>query len=147
MKNFIFSFLALVALSSCNNSNRRMAEKADPFEDISWTSEKISRYQLVQPINYDKGAHDAYGLPIRDGQWYLISKATECYLLPVYTDVGIGPSFVENSIKRNKVAILDTMIPAFMSGTKSFQGFFKINTMKVLCFKDGYSVIPSVSTL
>ncbi len=140
MKNAIIYLLALVAISSCNNSKRT---STDPFKNISWVSENLSRYQLVRPIDIDEGALDAYAMPIREGQWYLINKNTQCYLLPVYTDGGTGPGLVENVTKWKKVAILDTVQSVLMHNMSSFDGLYSINKIEIVCFKKGYSVHPT----
>ncbi len=145
MKNIIILFFALIIMSACNSGTSKEIENPD-FKDISWESEKLSIYQLVRPINYSKGAVDAYGRPILDGQWYLINKSTECYLLPVLTDGdAMGPNFVENVTRWNKVAIIDTMFSGFMMNSKTFEGLQAIHTMEIVCFKSNWFVEPAMT--
>lgn len=139
MKNLII-FLAIIVcgFGSCKELTTQSLNK---FEGISWETERLSEYQLIRPLNFNEGATDAYNLPIRPERWYLISRSTDCYLLPVETSSG-GQNFVENIIRYNKIAIVDTMFSGYMSGSKKFSGLNKIHTMEIICFTDGYSVRP-----
>lgn len=145
----IFIAIALVAISSCNNSKTTKKEVPAGFENISWESEKMNPYHLIRPIEFKKGGLDAYGLPINKNQWYLISKRTECYLLPVNTaskkSQFIYKDFIDHTINLERVAIIDTMFANLMSNSKNFNGLSiagGVHTMEILCFKDGYSVEP-----
>lgn len=142
MKTIIL-FITLALLSACNGSQSK--ESNDPFSTVSWQTEKLNPYLLVRPIDYEENATDVYHLPIRKGQWYLIYKGTECYLLPVYTDG--QPGFIENATRWNKIAIIDTMIPTLIASSKNFDGLSLISKMEVVCFKDGYQVEPTTTAL
>lgn len=145
MKKIIICLITIATLGSCNNSDTKEID-IDPLTNVSWESEKDSKYQLVRPLDYDKEARDVFQLPIRPGQWYVITKGTDCYLSPVYTDATSGPGFVENMIRWKKLAVIDTMYAGLMSNTKKFQGFLGISTMEILCFKEGYNLQLTTTT-
>lgn len=142
MKKLVFLsiiiIIAITALSSCNKSSAKT-----PTDKPSWETEKLSNYQLVRPLDYRKGASDGYGLPLQSNQWYLINKSSGCYLLPVY--IGSSPSFVENAVRWNKIALMDTMQASLMSNGKAFEALRGVHTMEVVCFQDNWSVEPSMS--
>ncbi len=137
----MISIIAIVALSSCNSSDE--SKNSISPKKPSWCSAKLAKYQLIRPIDFYKGATDAYNLPIREGQWYLVSRSTECYLLPVKTDGGMGPSFIENVTKWNKIATIDTILANSMSNTRRYDGLEQMSNFEIVCFDEGYSIVPS----
>ncbi len=140
MKNFLMLTIFVLLIWSCKEAGNYANSD---FEDVSWESEKLSTYQLVRPIDCED-ASDAYGLPTRAGQWYLITRMKGCYLLPVYTDGGTGPDFVENVTRWNKIAIIDTMYSRFLGDPRTFHGLIMPMTLEVVCFKKGWSVQPLI---
>lgn len=143
MKYLIIIFvIATIAFSSCNNS-----KSSESFDKISWKSEKLSKYQLVRPINFNSKATDVYGLPIiKKEQWYLITNSSFQHLLPVYINGKNNQDFVEDVIRLNKIAILDTVDAGDVCynsfGPSRFWGLNGVEKMEIICFKEGYFVTP-----
>lgn len=157
-RNYLFLKMALFVLlgtffifNFSGSKDKKITRKNIPegFENISWESEKLQKYQLIRPIEFSKGGVDVYGLPISTNQWYLITKRTDCYLLPVNTDSKksefMYKDFIDHTINLERTAIIDTMFANLMSNTKNFNGLSigRVNKMEILCFKKGYSIEPT----
>ncbi len=140
MKNLINFFVTALIVSACTNS-KQTPETKDPFYLVNADSEFQSDYQLVRPTAFQKNAVDAFGLPIRNNQWYVTTSKSANYLLPVYTDGGTGPNFVENVTRWNKIAILDKFSPYHCDCDEGHDGFAGIDTVEIVCFKD-YVIKP-----
>ena len=134
MKRIIIFSWAIFVLVACNNKSEKEKQGS-----ASWQLEKQKEYQLVKPIDYKAGFSDAYNLPIRNEQWYLICKETDYRLLPIRTESGSGPDFIENITKWQKIAVFDTVNPNL--DRPRLSGVFK---MVVVCCTQGSHVEPSL---
>lgn len=60
----------------------------------------------------------------------------------------MGPNFIQQVTEVNKIAIVDTMIPSLLSRSmEEYNGLSLINKMEIICFKDGYKVKPSITSV
>jgi hypothetical protein len=149
MKKIYLLLTVIVVVAATISCGNESSATHDPLSGVSWQTEKTAEYQLVRPIEYETGAKDAYNLPIRSKQWYLISKVTDSYLLPVQTAGNGGIiDFVETITSVKRLAIIDT-VPNYEilsgAGGSAFNGLSHIKSLEVVCFDQGYSAWPATT--
>jgi hypothetical protein len=138
------SLVFTIVVGCTSEYSNSKAKPSDPFVSVSFETEKMQNFQLVRAIDFDTAsARDAYSLPIQKEQWYLISKKQNAYFLPVY--IGVNPSFIENTTRWTKVAVIDTMDVTHLATPVTLPGLKGINKVEIVCFKEGYSVVPQPS--
>ncbi len=134
-KIFFVITISVFILSSCLKSEK-ITQKND-LDGISWKTEKLSEYQLVRPIDFREQSADAYHLPLKVNSWYLISRYSGCYLLPVKLTGSI-----ENA---PGISLIDTIKAGMINSPHIYEGLNGIKNMEIMCFKNGISVRPQIN--
>lgn len=110
-------------------------------QTVGAKTEMLKRYKLIRPLVFDTSATDVAGLHLEIGKWYLITQKSENVLIPI--SLFQQDDFIETCVKRDKMAIIDTMFPHDETIGKIFPSLNKIKETEILCFKPGFELIPS----
>ena len=107
---------------------------------------KDNEFQLVRPISFGPEAKDGYRLPLRTDQWYLVSTDAGCALLPVDIYEAGGPTYIQDVIRHQKIAVLDTVAQHILCASKYAPKVENYTLLEVVCFISGHSPKPSLDS-
>ncbi len=132
----VFATMTITLFNSCSSKSAEKKKVRD-LEKNSWKNEWTKSFQLVRPIEFEEDAVDAYGehLINHKENWYIISKSSDCFLLPVKIRYGINPSLEEQLVEYSHKAVIDTMLLDYKVNTTVhvFSGLRRISKLEVLC--------------
>ena len=115
-KTLFFILVGFFLFSACTEN---IATKEPGCPEYSLECELAKQYILIDPIEFDSTAKDAWGAQLDDG-WYAINMDHPGVLLPVHTMSGSdlkGSSYdkIEGFVQ-NDIIVLDTLLSAEASG-------------------------------